>query len=683
MSAYRHNPEVGKQTSPSGRGGREPPGEGARFRHGETVYSRPADRWRPLPESEVSYAAHTHDSPLRACELLASSPFLSGKVASSRAGESGRRRLKKPREFKPMRPHREVPSHLSRTERLSVVTTHSRYLLCRFFAVTVLLLLSPLAGFAQSRSIQLQDVTKTSGIGFVHTDGSTGRRYIIETTSTGLALFDYDGDGDDDIYFPNGLPQPPGSSTGPAPRDALYRNDGDFHFTDVTDKAGLGVDVGHGQGVTAGDYDEDGDLDLYVTNFGPNVLYRNNGDGTFNDATLFAGVACGKSVSAGCCFFDMEADGDLDLYVANYVNFSYASHVPHAQLGLPAYPSPLNYVGEPDILFCNNGDGSFRDVSIESGIAAHAGRGMGVVCADYDQDGDTDVFVANDVMENFLFQNDGRGKFTEVGLLSGVAYGPRGLPYGNMGADFGDFDNDGLLDVLVTSFRREMVALYRNSRTGLFDDVARQSGAGAPTLPHVKWGLGVVDFENDGDRDIYIACGDLDDNIELRDDTTAFMIPDILLMNVGSGKFQDVSSTSGDGLRVKLSSRGAAFGDLDGDGRVDGVVLNSRREPTLLRNLSPAGANHWLKVRLQGLVSNRNGVGGRVTITAGDLVLVDEVHSGRGYQSHFGMELHFGLGRHDRVDKIEVRWLAGGVHVVKDIRADQLVVIHQRHDGRQ
>lgn len=539
-----------------------------------------------------------------------------------------------------------------------------------------MLLTSGLGTVVAQSPIQLHDVTGKSDIGFVHTDGSSGHRYIVETTSAGLALFDYDGDGDDDIYFPNGAPQPPGSGRGRAPRDALYRNEGGFRFTDVTDEAGLGDEGAHGMAVAAGDYDNDGNLDLCVTNFGRHVLLRNNGDGSFTDATQSAGLAPENKVGAGCCFFDMDADGDLDLYVANYVKFSYESHIPQTRLGLPAYPGPLNYVGEPDALYRNNGDGTLSDVSIESGIGAYAGRGMGVVCADYDDDGDTDVFVANDVMENFLFRNDGRGKFEEMGLLSGTAYDTHGLPHGNMGADFGDFDNDGQLDVLVTSFRREMVALYRNLGGGLFEDVARPAGVGAPTLPHVKWGLGFVDFDNDGDRDIYVACGDLDDNIQLREDTTAFMIPNMLLLNTGRGKFSDVSNTSGDGMQVKLSSRGAAFGDLNGDGRVDVAVLNTRREPTLLRNDSPSG-NHWLSVRLCGTFSNRDGVGANVRVSAGDLVLVDEVHSGRGYQSHFGMKLHFGLGSRRRVDKIEVRWIGGGVDVLKDVGVDREVVIRQ------
>jgi hypothetical protein len=523
--------------------------------------------------------------------------------------------------------------------------------------------------------IQFRDRTADTRIAFRHTDGSSGQRYIVEYVSAGLALFDFDGDGDEDIYFLNGSPQPPESGKGPAPRDALYRNDGDFGFTDVTEQAGVG-DTHHGLGVAAGDFDEDGDLDLYLNNFGPNVLYRNNGDGTFTDIALEAGVGNGHKVGAGCCFLDSENDGDLDLYVASYVKFSYASHVPHTFMGLPAYPSPLRYEPEPDTLYRNNGDGSFTDISVEAGIAQHAGTGMGTVCGDYDNDGDTDVFVGNDVMENFLFQNDGRGRFEEVGLLTGVAYDVHGVPHGSMGTDFGDYDNDGWFDLFVTSYGNEMATLFHNLGTGLFVDVSRQSGVGAPTLPHVTWGHGFIDFDNDGDRDLYVACGDLDDNVERRNDATAYELPNILLMNTGDGRFTDVSRASGDGMAVRRSSRGAAFDDLDADGRVDVVVLNSRCEPTVLRNESPA-ANHWLEVSLLGTRSNRQGVGSRVTISAGDLIQVDEVRSGRSYQSHFGQRLHFGLGRRDKVDRLEVRWPGGATLQIANPELDRALILRE------
>jgi len=520
--------------------------------------------------------------------------------------------------------------------------------------------------------IQLRDVTAKTGIAFTHTDGGCGKRYIMETVSAGLALFDYDGDGDVDVYFLNGAPLR-GTKAKAPPKNALYRNDGAWKFTDVTARAGVG-DTGYGLGVAVGDYDNDGDPDIYLNNFGPNVLYRNNGDGTFTDATKNASVANGDKVGAGACFFDADRDGDLDLYVANYLKFSYETHELRTSRGFPVYSGPGRYAPAPDTLYRNNGDGTFTDVSAESGISASAGWGMGMVCADYDNDGDTDVFLANDVAENFLFQADGKGKFTESGLMAGVAFDLAGSAHGSMGVDCADYDNDGRLDFYVTSYQHQFATLYRNLGKGLFQDVTRMTGAGAGTFAHVTWGTGFVDFDQDGDRDLFIARGHLQDNVERYDDTTSYHTRNLVLMNDGKGKFVNVSDQCGDGLDVKLSSRGAAFGDLDNDGDIDVVILNSRREPTILRNDSPAG-NHWIQIRLRGAKTNRDGVGARVKVVAGDLTQIDEVHSGRGYQSHFGSRLHFGLGKRERVDRIEVRWIGGGTDVLKDIGADRLITI--------
>ncbi len=520
--------------------------------------------------------------------------------------------------------------------------------------------------------IRLRDVTQQTGITFKHTDGSSGRRYIVETVTAGLALFDYDGDGDVDVYFLNGAPLA-GCQLRLPPRNVLYRNDGGWKFTDVTAKAGVG-DTGYGLGVAAGDYDDDGDLDLYLNNHGPNVLYRNNGDGTFTDVTAAAGVGNGDKVGAGASFFDFDQDGDLDLYVANYLKFSYDAHVPATLHGVAMYADPGHYPPLPDTLYRNNGDGTFTDVSTESGIGAHPGWGMGTVCCDYDDDGDPDVFVANDVSENFLFQNDGTGKFEEVGLMAGVAYDVDGLEHGSMGVDCADFDNDGRFDFHVTSYQHQLATLYKNLGDGLFEDVTVSTGAGAGTLAAVTWGNGLVDLDNDGDRDLFIACGHPQDNVESFDDTSTYMTRNVVLMNTGNGRFVNVSDRCGDGLAVKLSSRAAAFDDLDNDGDLDVVILNARRQPTILRNDSP-NENHWLQIRLRGTRTNRDGVGARVKVTAGDLTQIDEVHSGRGYQSHYGTRLHFGLGKRNRVDRIEVRWIGGGVDVVENIAADQRVTI--------
>jgi hypothetical protein len=520
--------------------------------------------------------------------------------------------------------------------------------------------------------IRLRDVTAQTGMAFIHTDGSSGRRYIIETMSAGLALFDYDGDGRIDVYFLSGAPLR-GAEADVPPKNALYRNEGDWRFTDVTEQAGVG-ETGFGLGVVVGDYDNDGDSDLYVNNYGPNVLYRNNGDGTFTDVTQAAGVANGNKAGAGACFLDVEGDGDLDLYVSSYVQFSYDTHRMRFVDDVPRYPDPLEHPPESDNLYGNNGDGTFTDVSVSSGVAEHSATGMGMICADYDGDGDTDVFVANDVMANFLLENDGHGVFREVGISSGTAYDSDGIPQSSMGVGCADYDNDGRLDFYVTSYQNQLATLYRNLGGGFFQDVTRTSGAGEGTLHYVTWGNGFVDFDNDGDRDLFVACGHTDDNIELRSDTTSYYARNVLLMNTGDGKFVNVSDSSGDGMAVRLASRGTGFDDLDNDGDVDVVVLNSRREPTVLRNDTPGG-NHWIQIRLRGVKTNRDGVGARVRVTAGDLTQIDEVHSGRGYQSHHGTRLHFGLGRRDRVDRIEVRWIGGGVDVLEDVAVDQLLVI--------
>ena len=520
--------------------------------------------------------------------------------------------------------------------------------------------------------IVLSDVTKETGVTFVHTDGGCGQRYIMETVSAGLALFDYDDDGDIDIYFLNGAPLKE-TKAEVVPINALYRNEGGWRFTDVTEEAGVG-DTGYGLGVAVGDYDNDRDLDIYLNNYGPNVLYCNNGDGTFTDVTKEAGVDNGFQVGAGACFLDMDKDGDLDLYVSNYLEFSYEKHVSTATRGFPVYANPRFYPPLPDTLYRNNGDGIFTDVSKASGVGEHAGWGMGIVCGDYDNDGDTDVFIGNDVGENFLFENDGTGKFEEVGLMAGAAYDLHGDEQGSMGVDCGDYNNDGLLDFYVTSYEGQLATLYRNLGGSMFEDVTLMTGAGAGTLPHVTWGNSFVDFDSDGLRDIFIACGHLQDNVESYDDTTTYFAQNILLMNTGNGKFINVSDNSGDGMKIKLSSRGAGFDDLDNDGDIDVVILNSRREPTILRNDSPS-KGHWLQVSLRGVKTNRDGIGAHVKVVAGDLTLVDEVHSGRGYQSHYGMRLHFGLGGRERVDRIEVRWIGGGIDVFEDIAVDQFLTL--------
>jgi hypothetical protein len=536
-------------------------------------------------------------------------------------------------------------------------------------------------GFVSSAAaqcpIQLSDITKQTGITFKHTDGSSDRYYIMETVSAGLALFDYDGDADVDIYFLNGS-QLPGTQSKTSPRNALYRNDGNWKFTDVTEKAGIG-DTGYGLGVAVADYDNDGDPDIYLNNYGPNVMYRNNGDGTFVDVTNEAGVGNGHKVGAGACFLDMEGDGDLDLYAANYLEFSSDTHSRVQASTKLMYAVPRYYQPVPDTLYRNNGNGTFTDVSADSGVNIHAGWGMGMICGDYDNDDDTDIFIANDVWANFLFQNDANGRFEEVGLLAGVAYDSGGQAQAGMGVDCADYDNDGLLDFYMTNYQKEQSTLYKNLGSGMFEDVTFVTGAGAGTLNNVTWGNGFVDFDNDGDRDIFVACGHLQVNVEQFDDASTYHQRNILLLNTGNGKFVNVSNECGDGLKVNLSSRGAGFDDLDNDGDIDVVILNSRREPTILRNDS-SNENHWIQIHLQGIRTNRDGVGARIKVVAEDLTQIDEVHSGRGYQSHYGTRLHFGLGKRDRADRVEVRWIGGGVDVVRNVEVDQVLNITEQNE---
>jgi hypothetical protein len=522
--------------------------------------------------------------------------------------------------------------------------------------------------------IRFRDVTAQTGIDFVHTHGGSGRKYIVEEMSAGLATFDYDNDGKIDIYFLNGRPLA-GTKTKAQPTNRLYRNLGGFRFKDVTDEAGVGGGAGYGLGVCAGDYDNDGYQDLYLNNYGENILYHNNGDGTFTDVTQKAGVGRGHKVGAGACFLDYDNDGLLDLYAANYVKFSEEKPVVIMHNGQHVYSSPKDYSPETHNLFHNNGDGTFTDVSKKAGIAAHPGTGMGMISADYDNDGYPDIFVANDVSQNFLFHNNRDGTFTEVALRAGVALDLNGTPHGNMGVDCADYDHSGLLSFFVTAYQGELKTLYKNLGNGTFNDVTLPSGAGAGSLPYVTWGCGFVDFDNDGHRDLFLVCGHIDDNVEKYDDTTSYRCRNVVLRNMGNGKFVNVTDQCGDVAKLRMSGRGVAFDDLDNRGLIDVVILNSNDKPTILRNESVTG-NHWIQIRLRGVKTNRDGVGARVYVVAGDLKQMDEVHSGRGYQSHWGTRLHFGLAKHKRVERIEVHWPRSGVvDILEDVPADQLLTI--------
>jgi len=555
-----------------------------------------------------------------------------------------------------------------RTKRLARRRSMATALLL-FGASTCLTTSLATAQATRHKSIQLSDVTANSGVTFRHTHGGHGQRYIVETVAAGLAVFDYDGDGWLDVYFLNGAPRRENRSDA-GPRNALYRNNGDWTFTDVTEFTGTG-DRGFGLGVAVGDFDSDGDPDIYLNNFGPNVMLGNNGDGTFSEVTARTGCDAGEKVGAGTCFCDIDRDGDLDLYVANYVDFTYENHVRKTIDGYEWYASPRDYQGTSDILYENNGDGTFSDISQRSGIGNAKGNGMGVISADYDDDGDCDVFVCNDISNNFLFQNDGSGVYQEVALLAGVAYDLHGHANGSMGVDCADINNDGLLDFFMTDYQGERPVWYRNIGGGFFEDASLVSGIGRTAIPHVTWGIGAIDFDNDGDRDIFIACGHTDDNIDRRDTGTSYRVANILMENLGDESFADVSASVGDGLVCRESSRGAAFDDLDNDGDVDAVILNAQSLPTIIRN-ELATRSNWVELQLVGIQSNRDAVGARVTISSGSRQQIAEVHGGRGYQGHHGARLHFGLGPAGQIDRLQVRWPNSTVEVFQNVQANSI-----------
>jgi len=533
---------------------------------------------------------------------------------------------------------------------------------------------------AQDRgTIVLSDVTHQTGIDFVHTDGSDGQFFIVESMSAGLAVLDFDADGDLDIYFLNGAPiQKSGdkqTSDIPPAGNALYRNDGNWKFTNVTSWAGVG-DQKMGLGIACADYDNDGFCDIYLNNYGGNVLYHNNGDGTFQEMTQYAAVGNGYRVGGGASFFDMDSDGDLDLYVGNYIRFDPAKHRMHVHKGLPSYPSPIIFEPDFDTLFENQGDGTFLDVSEPSGIHAVAGRSMGLVTFDYDDDGDIDVYIANDSQDNFLFKNDGRGHFKEVGLLAGLALDFKGNAQASMGVEIVDLDQDGRLDLYVTSFAGEFSTYYRNLGDGVFEDATLRAGASSATFPHVTWGVAAADLDNNATPDLIIAAGHLDPFYAQRggaSSTTAYRVRNIVLSNLGKGRLQDTGTRWGSGASVIESTRGLICADLDHDGRQDLIALNSRTSPTILKNESTSGS--FVQIQLIGTVSNREGLGAKVRIEQSGLRQIAQSRSGHGYQSEAAHFIHFGLLSSDAPIHAEVEWPSGRFSRVELVPSQFAVIL--------
>ncbi len=528
-------------------------------------------------------------------------------------------------------------------------------------------------------AIVFENTIKASKIDFVLKNSVSPQRYSIETMTGGVAVFDYNNDGLLDIFFTNGAEIPSLEKSNSSFHNKLFRNNGDGTFTDVTEKAGL-AGVGYSMGVAAGDYDNDGFVDLYVTGFNRNQLFHNNGDGTFTDRTEKAGVngvlKQGKPWSVAAGWIDYDNNGLLDLFVVNYLDYSLSTAHNCETGNIVDYCSPNEYRGTPNILYRNNGDGTFTDVSQPSRISKYLGKGMGVAFADYDGDGFTDIFVSNDSIPNFLLHNNGDGTFTEVALLAGVAYNQNGKAVAGMGADFRDIDNDGMPDIFLTAMYRDSFPLYRNRGKGQFEDVTETSGIAAMTTRFTAWGTGIFDFDNDGNKDIFAAGSAILDN-SMEVNHTPYPLPNFLYRNLGSMRFKDVSGEAGAGFSVPAAHRGAAFGDLNNDGKIDIVVTVLNGEPQLLMNRTQ-NHNHWIILKLVGVADNRDGLGTRVKITTANGVQYNEATTAVGYNSSSDKRVYFGLQNATVVDRIELMWPTGSKQVLHHVMADQILTIVQR-----
>jgi len=549
----------------------------------------------------------------------------------------------------------------------------------------------------ESDRVIFTDVTAAAGLsGAVNVSGSPdNKRFLLEEMGCGAALFDYDNDGWLDIFLVNG------SSFDPAVRDRqpasyLFHNNRDGTFTDVTAKAGL-TRSGWGQGCCVGDYDNDGFDDLFVTYWGRNVLYHNNGDGTFTDVSEKAGVAgTGNVWGAGCAFLDYDRDGHLDLFVASYVNFDpdkapqpgQSAYCRYNEIAVPC--GPLGFAGGTNILYRNRGDGTFADVSEASGIARPRGPasmvfvndnwrptgsyGMGAAAADFDNDGWPDIYVACDSAPSLFYRNNHDGTFREIAVQAGCALDENGIALSGMGVGVGDFDADGRLDIVRTNFSEQVTTLYRNYG-GAFTDASIKSGLGV-NRKYLGFGVGFLDFDNDGWKDIFIANGHVYAQIAGRKLHLDYRQPKLLYHNLGNGRFRDVSAVAGEAIRSANLGRGCAFGDFDNDGDVDVLVNNLDGPPSLLRN-DGGNRNNWIMIKCVGTRSNRSGIGARVKVTVGSHPQIDEVMSGSSYYSQSDLRLHFGLGRAERVDLVEVAWPSGVKETFKDVPANGLVVIQE------
>jgi hypothetical protein len=513
--------------------------------------------------------------------------------------------------------------------------------------------------------------------------GVDTKKFIIETTGSGVAIFDYDNDGWPDIFLVNGttLDNAP-SASATAPTNHLYRNNRDGTFTDVTEKAGL-LHSGWGQGVCVGDYDNDGYEDLYVTYYGKNVLYHNNGNGTFTDVSSKAGAAGnGKEWGSGCAFVDYDRDGKLDLMVATYVDFDVTTapkpgeRIDCLWKGVPVMCGPRGLPWSSNILYHNRGDGTFEDVTKKAHVDKTNGHyGLSVSTLDFDDDGWPDIYVACDSTPSILYRNNHDGTFTDVAVLAGAAFNEDGREQAGMGSTIGDFDGDGRPDIFKTNFSDDTSTLYRNNGDGTFSDSTFPAGLGLHTQ-YLGWGTMFLDFDNDGWPDLLVVNGHVYPEVEKEHLGSDYQEPRILYHNKGNGRFEDISAASGPGITTANSSRGLAVGDLWNDGKISAVVSNMNSTPSLLVN-QVRSDHHWVAIQTKGVKSNRDGLGAKIRIKVGNRVLVDEVRSGSSYLSNSDRRVHFGLGTVSKVDWIEIRWPSGLKEVFENPASDRILALSE------
>ncbi len=524
------------------------------------------------------------------------------------------------------------------------------------------------------------DITAHSGINFRYQASHTSKKYLPETMGAGVALFDYDNDGRLDIFLVNGAPLADPTAKGTIPQktgpqywNRLYHQKTDGTFEDVTEKAGL-QGTGYGMGVAVGDYDNDGYEDLYVTAYGGNKLYHNNGNGTFTDVTQKAGVG-GSGWSTSAAWVDLDGDGFLDLVVLRYLEWDFDDiWCGEHKEGYRAYCHPDFFKPVSPLVYHNNGNGTFTEVAAKLGLA-RPGKGLGLAIADYDRDGHIDLFVANDSMVEFLYHNKGNGTFEEVGLPSEVAVDIDGRTYAGMGVDFADYDNDGWPDIVVTDLANQRYALYRNNGDGAFTYASTTAGISKMTLAHSGWGVRFLDYDNDGWKDLLIAQGHDLDTVELTHPNLRYREPMLLARNTGKG-FVDVSAESGAIFQKPWVARGMATGDLDNDGRVDAVVSTNEGPAYVLHNETPA-ENHWILLKLVGHQSNRDGIGAEVKAVTASGAQFATVTTASSYLSASDKRVHFGLGKNEVVQQIQVRWPSGIVQTLKDVHANQILQIDE------